>query len=271
MGKQLLAKIIPTLDKVNWPQDPQATDLGRRTYEISIDNVDSYKEDPKVLATALRALQTCDSRPYAMAGVAYMLIAASKEQDGSYAPEGLETALTWLEKAQETEPDIVDINVVEAFVYIHGGRLDDARLVLDYLQERDPYSYYLQMAEFVYWVHQKDAEQAKQWFDTAAEMSRTVPQRLRLLAQMADCYMGQGMLDEALEKYIEAAHFDEGNHWLWHQISVIYWQQGNYEEAGRYNKRALKLRDFAEGQQLAAALKEKTGDTGVLGRLFGRS
>ncbi|MBE2200013.1 MAG: tetratricopeptide repeat protein [Anaerolinea sp.] len=270
MGKQLLAKIIPTLDKVNWPQHPQTTDLGRRTYEISVDNVDSYKDDPKVLAAALRALQTCDSRPYALAGVAYMLIAASREADGSYASEGLEAALSWLEKAQETEPDIVDINVVEAFIYIHDGRLDDARLVLDYLQERDPYSYYLQLAEFIYWLHRQDAEQAKNWFDTAQEMSRTVPQRLRLLALMADGYMAQGMLAEALEKYKEAAHFDEGNHWLWHQISVVYWQQENYQEADHYNKRALKLRNFPEGQQLAASLKEKLGDSGVLGRLFGR-
>ncbi|MCA9961922.1 MAG: tetratricopeptide repeat protein [Anaerolineales bacterium] len=270
MGKQLLTKIIPTVDKVNWPQQPQATDLGRRTYEISIDNVDSFKEDPKVLASALRALQTCDSRPYAMAGVAYTLIAASREQDGSYAEEGLETALAWLEKAQETEPDIVDINVVEAFIYIHGGRLDDARLVLDYLQERDPYSYYLQLAEFLYWQQQHDVEQAKHWFDTAKEMSRTVPQRLRLLAQMADVYMSQGQLDEALEKYKEAVHFDEENHWLWHQISMIYWQQENYTEASHYNKRALKLKAFPEGQQLEASLKEKLGDSGVLGRLFGR-
>ncbi|MCA9969105.1 MAG: tetratricopeptide repeat protein [Anaerolineales bacterium] len=271
MGKELTAKLLPTLQKMPWPQNPHVTDLGRRAYEIAIDTIDSYRDDPKVLAAALRALQSCDSRPYAMAGVAYALIAAAREADGTYASEGLEAALRWLEKAQETEPDVVDINVVEAFIYLHEGRLDDVRLVLDYLQAQDPYSYYVQVAEFAYWLARQDLEQAQSWFDSASEAARTVPQRLRLLSQMGDGYAQLGQWDKALVKYEEAAHFDAENHWLWHQISQIHWQQQNYEEAERFNQRALKLRDFPEGRQMAAALKEKKGsDTGMLGRLFGR-
>ncbi|MCA9933238.1 MAG: hypothetical protein H6662_07445 [Ardenticatenaceae bacterium] len=269
MGKQLLAKLLPSLEKAKWPQNEQATDLGRRTYEIALDNVNTFKDDPKVLAAALRTLQTGDSRPFACAGVAYTLIAASREADGRYATEGLDAAMSWLEKAQETEPDIVDINMVEAFAYIYDGRLDDARLVLDYLQDHDPHSYYLQTAELAYWTACDDLEQIEHWFERAAEEARTVPQRLRLLSHMADAYMKFDRLDDALAKYKEASHFDAENHWLYHHISEIYWQQENYDEASHYNKKALKAQDFPEGRQMEAALKEKSGGTGVLGRLFG--
>ncbi len=271
MGKQLLAKLLPSLEKARWPQNPQTTDLGRRTYEISLDDVNTYRDDPQVLAGALRTLLTSDSRPYTFAGVAYTLLAASRENDGSYAPEGLEAAMSWLEKAQETEPDVVDINVVEAFVYIYAGRLDDARMVLDYLQELDPHSYYLQTAELTYWLACKDLEQIEYWFARASEGARTVPQRLRLLAQIAEAYKAFEMWDEALAKYKEAIHFDAENHWLYHHVSEIYWQQENVEEAGHYNKRALKIKDFPEGRQMETAVKEKLGGTGMLGRLFSGS
>ena len=269
MGKQLLAKLLPSLEKAKWPQNERATDLGRRTYEVALDNINSYKDDPKVLAGALRTLQTSDSRPFAFAGVAYTLIAASREADGSYDPDGLEAAMGWLERAQETEPDIVDINMVEAFVYIYDGRLDDARLVLDYLQNQEPHSYYLQTAEFAYWLACEELEQIEYWFAQASKEANTVPQRLRLLSRMADAFMKFGRLDDALAKYKEASHFDAENHWLFHRMSEVCWQQENYEEAAHYNKRAIKLQDFPEGRQMETALKEKLGGTGVLGRLFG--
>lgn len=270
MGKQLLAKLLPSLEKASWPQNPRATDMGLRTYEISLDNVNTYKDDPKVLASALRTLLTSDSRPYTFAGVAYTLIAASREADGSYDPEGLAAAVSWLEKAQETEPDIVDINVVEAYAYIYGGRLDDARMVLDYLQEQDPYSYYLQTAEFTYWlVEGSDIEQIQHWFAQASQGARNLPQRLRLVSQMAEAYVSFGMWDEALAKFKEAIHFDPENHWLYHRASDVCFQTGNYEEAAHYNQRALRIRDFPEGRQMETLIKGSVGGTGMLKKMLG--
>lgn len=270
MGKELVQKILSAVSKTTWPQNPKTTDLGRHTYEISLDSLFSYRDDPKVLAGALRTLQTSDSRPFALAGVAYTLVLASREADGSYAAEGLDAALQWLEKAQETEPDVPIINIVEAFIYIHSNRLDDARLVLDYLQEQEATSYFLQLAEIAYWWRQEDLSQVISWFDRATQAAHTIPQRLRLLSQMGDCYLEFKEAAKALEKYREAVHFDTENHWLWHKMSTIYLAQENYEEAVRCNKKALKIKDFPEGRAVETALKEKLGDTGVLGRLFGR-
>ena len=122
MGRVLLEKLLPALVKMDWPVKLEATELGRKAYEIGLDKADEYQHDAKVLAAALRTFQTGDSRPYAFAGVAYVLVKASREKDGSYAEPGLSSALDWLEKAQEMAPDITDVNMIEAFIYVYSGR-----------------------------------------------------------------------------------------------------------------------------------------------------
>ena len=97
MGKQLLTQIVPAIQKMSWPAAPQATALGRKTYEVGLDQVDAYRGDPKVLAAALKTFRGGDSLPYAYAGVAYTLIAAAQEADGSYDQAGLDEAFRWLE------------------------------------------------------------------------------------------------------------------------------------------------------------------------------
>jgi tetratricopeptide (TPR) repeat protein len=257
---------------MNWPQTPMATAQGRQTFEVGVDKLDTYKGDPKTLAAALRTFQTGDSRPYAFAGVAYTLVLAAREQDGTYAEAGLDAAMEWLEKAQEMEPDLVDINVIEALIYTYSGRLDDARLVLDYLQQQDPRSFYLHKAEIAFWRKQGELEKTIYWFEQAVEEAVTVPQRLRLRAELGDFFLEKDMLDKALEVYREAVHFEKDNAWLWHKMSVVHWRQEDYEEAARCNAQALRLDDFPAARQMEEALKKEieSGSSGMLGRLFGR-
>lgn len=269
MGKQLIAKLLPALQQANWPETPNATEHGRRTYQIGLDKADEFKGDPKVLAAALRTFLTGDSAPYAYAGAAYTLLTGARKNDGRYDPEGLDAAMSYLEMAQELEPDIVDINMIEALVYTHNGRLDDARLVLDYLQQQDPRNYYLIKAEIAYWQQLGDVEQTVHWFNEAAKTAVTVPQKLRLRGQLADFYMSVGRYDDALAVYREAVQHDKNNHVFWHKMSIIYWKQADFEQAARANQQALRLKDFPAGRKMEAALKEKISGTGVLGRLFG--
>ena len=269
MGKQLVAKLRPLLARAKWPQTPAATPHGRQTYLMGLDKVDEFKGHPQTLAAAWRIVLTGDSAPYAYAGAAYTLVAAAQESDNHYDPGGLEAAMTWLEKAQELEPDLVEINMIEALVYVYSGRLDDARLVLDYLQSQDPRDYYLLKAEIAYWRALKDVEQTVHWFNQAAAAAANVPQKLRLRSQLADFYMSAGQYDKALAIYKEAALHDKNNHIIWHKMSLIYWKQADYEQAAYANQQALRRQDFPAGRKMEAALKEKLSGTGVLGRLFG--
>ena len=271
MGQRLVEKMLPALDKMQWPETGAATELGRQTYEVGLDRADDYLNDPKVLASALRTFQTGDSRPYAFAGVAYTLVKASREQNGSYAQSGLAEALTWLEKAQELDPDVLEINVVEALIYVYSNRFDDARLVLDYLEAVDDRNYYIYKAEIAYWQEQGRLEETVTWYEQTIEAAETVPRKLRLRRDLGDCYLRYKQYDKAIQVYTEAIHFAKENPRLWHNMSVAYWQIGDYEEASRRNKQAIKLKsDFPEARKMEEALKEKL-DTGGLGRrLFGR-
>jgi tetratricopeptide (TPR) repeat protein len=269
MGKQLIQQLLPALQKMPWPNNDTATEMGRRIYAQGIERIDDYKGDPKELVGTLRLFQTSDSKPYAFAGVAYLLVAAARESSGEYDQNGLDAAMTWLEKAQETEPDIVEINMIEALIYAYGNRFDDARLVLDYLQDQDPMEYLVHLAEVAYWRQQKDLEQTVYWFDQATQSALTVPQRLRLLARMGDMYSEAEAFDDAIEVYRKAIHFDNGNAMLWHKLSLVYWRQENFEEADVCNRNALRLKDFSAAKKMEAALKERQGGSGVLG-LFRR-
>jgi tetratricopeptide (TPR) repeat protein len=261
--------MLPSFEKIPLPPSAEATSMGRTTYEVGLEKVNNYQNDPKLLAEALRTFQTGDSRPYFFAGLAYTLIAAARETDGSYAQSGLDAAMAWLEKAQELAPDILEINVIEALVYIYAGRLEDARLILDYLEEQDPTCFYLMEAEAAFWQAHGDQEETIQAYEKAIKEAANVPQRLRMQNRLGDFYLAAGMLDKALAVYQEAVHFDKDNPWLWHNISTIFFRLKNLEEAAWANKKTLSLLDFPEARQLEQEIKSKM-DTGGLRRLFGR-
>lgn len=272
MGKQLVAQMLPTLRKMKLSDNPQTTTAGFKAFEVGRDKVDQYRSDPQILGEALRIFQTADSLPYQYAGIAYTLIAASAEPDGDdkYDQAGLDAAMEWLEKAQELAPDVAEINVIEPFIYTYSGRLDDARLVLDYLHQYHSNNYYLCRAEVAFWQRKGDLEQAIEWSRRAVDAAGTVPQRLRVRNIVADLYLEKGDVENALQTYREAIHFNPENGWLYHKVSLIHLQQEEYQEAAHFNARALELQpDLEEALEVRRALRQEgEGTTGILGRLF---
>lgn len=266
MGEQLVKQLLPHLDKVTWPTHPVVTAQGREAYAIGLDKVESYSGDPRTLAEALRIFLSGGSAPYAFAGAAYVLLAASVEADGSYFPAGLDRAMTWLEKAQALEPDLTDINMIEAFVYVYHGRFPDARLVLDYLKGQEPDNYHVLLADVAYWQQIGDPEKTTTAVETAVNAALTPPQRLRLRSQLADFYLSVGKPDDALAIYKESVHFDPQNPLLWHKVSTAYFQKGELEEAERANQQSLRLGSLPVAQQMAEQIKaRRKGESGILG------
>lgn len=269
MGQQIIAKLIPLLNKINWPAEVTATEQGRQSFLVGLEKVDAYSGNPNQLTAALKTFVAGGSRPYAFAGTAYTLIAASREKDGSYAQGGLEAAWEWLSQAQDMEPDVVEINMIEPLFYVHNGRLEDARLVLDYLHDMRPDYYYLYRIEVVYWQALDDLEKTVEWFGKAAEAAVNVPQRLAMRRELADFYYDQKMWNEAKAAYQEALHFDKDNLLIWHKLSIVHWQLQDVEEADKCNQQTLRLKDFPAARQMEERIKEKKSDGGFFGRLFG--
>lgn len=270
MGRAIVEKMLPVLAKMEWPENDQVTELGRRTYEIGLDKADEFKFDSKVLASALRTFQSGDSKPFAYAGVAYTLVKAAREADGTYNELGLNASLDWLEKAQDLAPDVTDINMIEAYIYVYSGRFEDARLILDYLQGIDNGNYHVRKAEVSFWQEQGKLEEAVYWYDKAIAAADTVPQKLRLRSDLGDFYLAMGRHEKAIEIYREAIHFAKENARMWHNMSLAYWHLEDFEEAARCNKRALALRpEFSAARKMEAMLDEKMESKGFRKRLFG--
>lgn len=272
MGKVLVEKMLPVLQVTKWPESTEASELGRKVYFVGLDKVDAFTGDPKSLTAALRTFQSGESLPFAYAGVAYTIIKASMEKDGAYSQIGLDAALEWLEKAQEVAPDLIEINMIEAYIYIYGNRLEDARIILDYLEGIDPTDYHVLIAEAEYWSQQKKKDDAIFWLNKAILAADTVPRKLRLRAKIGDVHLSYGENEKAVEVYKEAVHFAKGNQRLWHKLSVAYWRLEEFDESARCNKRALSIQeDYPEALKMKAALEEKKKDTGSLAnRLLGR-
>lgn len=271
MGEKLLEQMIPFLEKVSWTGEATALPQGREAYLIGLDKVETYTSDPKTLAEGIRVFRSGDSLPYAYAGAAYVLVAASREQDGSYALTGLEAAMDWLEKAQALELDIVDINMIEAFVYVYNGRSDDARLVIDYLMDIEPGNYHIHLADVAYWIQQESLPEIESAIAAAVKTAVNPPQKMRLTHQLGDIYLKYSEMDKSLAAYKQNVHFDPKNPLLWHKISVVYFQVDDLEEAERANQQSLRVGNLPAAQQMTEQIKQrKKQDTGLFGGLFNR-
>lgn len=57
MGAELLSKMLPAVEKMNWTSKTTITEIGLKSYEVALEHVDSYKGDARVFRSALDVLQ----------------------------------------------------------------------------------------------------------------------------------------------------------------------------------------------------------------------
>jgi hypothetical protein len=69
--------------------------------------------------------------------------------------------------------------------------------------------------------------------------------------------------------YHEAAHFSKEDPWLWHSMSIAYYNKEEYKEAAHYNKLALSLAEIPEIKEMTHAIRSKMGTGGLVNRLLG--
>lgn len=264
-------KLLPVLRKLEWPENHSVTQFGLQTYEMGMDWVDQYEGDTKVLQTAIKTFQSSDSRPYALAGVAYLLTSMAREKDGSYDEVSLDEAMKWLAQAQEIEQDRPQINFIEAQVYLFKGEMENARMVLDYLHEQAPYIYRLNITEAMWREKAGDFEEMDEFYKEAEKASTTVPQKVRIQTILGDTYMKSNDFEKALKHYKQAIYFNREGEKLWHKMSLIYWKLEDYEECKRCNDIVLRLKPkHPSGLKVQAELKRKMGTGGLFSRLRGQ-
>lgn len=271
MGEELVRRMTTGLNKMSWDGQPHRTPLGVQTYQMAVDIISEYAGDVKVFDQALKRIRAGDSRPYRLAGVAFMLTAASREKDGSYNQAGLEEAMSWLEKAQADEPDMADINFVESRIYLHSNQLENARLIQDYLLEQAPYSYHVLVSEALLWRAHNDLDRMETWFKKAIKYADNAPKKVVLHEQIGDAYFAAGNHDRALAAYKESLHFSRETGRLWHKLSQVFWEKGDIEGCKHSSDRAIEFGVGAPAQEMQQMIKRKLGTTGMLRRFLGSS
>jgi tetratricopeptide (TPR) repeat protein len=178
---------------------------------------------------------------------------------------GFEEALRWLEKAQEWEPNLVEINFIEAVLYINSGQMENGRLILDHLVREGPDNYYLCMTEMNYWSRQKNFDKYVSWLQKANKLADTKLRQARTLSTLANLYFDQGQLDHSIKTYRDVVKLTPDDAWAWHNMSYMFLKMQKLKEAELCNQRALEIMDFGAARDIQEKIKQNKGG---LSRLF---
>jgi tetratricopeptide (TPR) repeat protein len=253
------------VNQTQWPNAHRAAERNRRTYELGLDQINSYHGDPAIFFQALQTFAGTQSCAYAYAGIAFALtMAATVTGDGPYVV-GFEEALRWLEKAQEWEPNLVEINFIEAVVYINWGQLENGRLILDHLAREESDNYYLCLTEMNYWSRQKHHDNYVGWLRKASKSANNKLREAHALSALAHLYLNQGQLEYSIGTFRDVVKLTPNDAWAWHNMSYMFLKLKKLKEAELCNQRALEIMDFGAARDIEEKIKQNKGG---LSRLF---
>lgn len=262
MTSELIQEIVRFYEQdVEWPTQTQITPRAKQLFDQGRAIIDSYTGDPDVLLEAFNTFLSTDCLPYAYAGAALVLDKAALDPDGEYDKYGLQQAKEWLEKAQELAFERFEIDLIEVSLYASSKEYQAMRLCLEYLEESLPVKYpenlRFHQAEMAYWYANYDPDKYLETYDKAMEVAQTDAERLALFKMLAGFYFKEKhTYPQALETYQEISRITPDDPWCWHNMSVIYLHQKQYDEAYECNQQALKLMDFPEARQIEKTLKK---------------
>lgn len=267
--KTLVGELEKIIEQAQWPMEHQMTMKSRRIYEEGLDIVNSYRGHPAVFLDGLNAFQATRSTPYAYAGIAFTLTVAASGEDTSKAiKQGLEKAMHWLEKSQYLEPDRLEINFIEATIYMYGKDLRNSRVVLDYLNQQDSRNnYYVCLTEMNYWRKRGLKQQYFQWFQQAMKTADNNRRQAFVLNSLANFYLENRMYEKSIKAFQKVVKLDPNDPWAWHNMSLMFLDMKQLKEAGQCNKVALSIMDFGAARQIEQEIKKNRG---IFGRLFSK-
>ncbi len=263
----LISDLIKFIDKMSLPASHRNDANIRRLYEHGLDIINSYRGHPDALLQGLMVFQSTGSVAYAYAGIAYTLVIAASDND-SYDQHGMQTGMDWLEKAQEWEPSSIEINFIEAVIYINSHQYQNARLVLDHLGLQGSNNYYLALTETQYYEKRLSKNQYFHWLEKANKAANTRARKAFVVNSVAYYYLQEKDFQQSIKHYHQVTKLDPGDAWAWHNMSWMFVRMEKYEDARLCNQKALSIMDFGAARQIESQLKQKKRRG--LGRLFGQ-
>ncbi len=259
MSASLSEELHQFISQMDWPQETTLTAESQITYERGMDMLNMYRGHPQVLVDALKVLQGCGSQAYAAAGCAYALILAAYESGDDYSAEGLALARPWLLTAQRLAPNRMEIDCIEADLYLQMRQTQLARSTLDRLKNTPgPQHFYLCLSEMYYWYTLKNREQYQHWYDLALLQATNKARQICLFGRAAGFFLAVEDWKKVIEIYRSLSALDPEDPWLWHNLSLAYYHLERYDKAQQANQLALKIMDFPAAREMQEFLKKKT-------------
>ncbi len=257
MADELLDYMTDLINSTEWPEAPFINAKSQHAYETGMDILNLYRGHPQILLDALRAFYQTGSKPYAYAGIAAVLQSAAFSHSDVYEQAGLVESQRWLERAQAIVADRVEINFLEALLYINLKEYSNARLLLDHFERENYQHFSICTTEMKYWDRQNDVKQVFAWFQQAMRLGATKARQSYSLSRLAGCYLNNRCYQHAIHAYQQLAQLDPEDPWLWHNRSIAHFRLKQYKDAEKCNKKALGLMDFQAARDMERAIKQK--------------
>ena len=265
-----IEQLISLVRQMQWPVAQRTSMQTRRIYERGLDEINAFSGDPVVYGNALNLFRQSDSCAYAYAGVAYTLAHVSwlnRKVDAT----GINEAMVWLEKAQEWERDRIEINFIEAFIYIISGELDNGRIILDHLGRQNAQYFHYCAMELLYWDYRQKGSNFRSWFEKALNHAGNPMQQAHVFSTAGSHFLHSGQFKQSIKLYKEVVKLKPDDAWAWHNMSVMLVKMDDYSNASLCNQKALSIMDFGAARRTEQEIQEyKKMSSGRLGRLFGR-
>lgn len=250
MSIQRTHAINDYVSQLTVPAGYTLTDDARAQFYQALDIANEYRGEPTSLIRALELFRRTDHAGLFFAGVAYVHLQAAYLQGFSYSEAGMSQARSWLERALQLMPKIVELLLVETFIALRARQLPQAQELIARLVERDPQQFYVLLAQLEYAGLMMAITDATTLFERTLAAATTPSQEIYARNRIARYQMLFGNTAQAAETYVALTRLTPTDPWIWHNLSVLASQRYHLRQAWRCNARALELMEFENARRL---------------------
>ncbi|MBA3469549.1 MAG: hypothetical protein H0T53_07880, partial [Herpetosiphonaceae bacterium] len=134
---------------------------------------------------------------------------------------------------------------------------DAAKRTLDSVQQLDPVSYYALTALLDYACITRQFGLVVETYRQALKLAMTSTRRAYLHHRMGRYALTLGYPDASIAAYQELAKITPDDPWMWHNMSIIYFEKKQFREALHCNTTALKIMEFGAAYTVQRQLKQE--------------
>lgn len=246
--------------QIGVPAGGAVTPAAADAFKQALERANEYRGNPEPLVDALAMAAESGSQPLFCAMMAYVHYHGAFVSNFEYRPEGIAAGWSWLKRGGDPGPAQPEVLVVKAFLEIHGRQTDEAARTLERVKELDPLNYYALTARMDHARATGQHRLVEETYRDALNIALTSTRRAYLHHRMGRYALNHNRYADALAAYQELAKLTPADPWMWHNMSIIYGERGQYEEAARCNAMALRLMDFPAARQTQRWIKQRLAE-----------